>query len=164
MRDRPRSRFDNADGSWNTGLLMLGKKEEFPEVVDWDNDYADECDKLSEEQAIKTGKQHWGRWVLNKSKHLTTLDCINVHPAIGNISQRITQAYRIELSRIGRNGESDGDTYTWQEHLEEKNWLGKKGLVDFKKAVKEIYQTHPEWLHQYAELIRSGGDNNVLQG
>jgi hypothetical protein len=107
--------------------------------------YANECDRLSELSAVKIGKPHWGRWVLNKTKHLITLDCIQVRPSVGSGSQRTIQSYWIELSRIGPNGESDGGTYTWQEHLSEKNWMGEKGLADFMRAVNELYAEHSEW-------------------
>ena len=143
---RPKSKFEDENGLVNIGLLMALDKD-YPEVYEWDKMYAEECDRLSELAAIQAGKRHWGRWVLNTTRPFS-LDCIEVRPAVDDSPQRKFSPYEIVLSRIGPGGESDGSAYTWQEHMAEKNWMGTKGLEDFKKAVSEIYQTHPEWLRR----------------
>ena len=146
MIERPRSKFEDENGSMN--IMAYEESKEYPEVLAWWKEYAQECDRLSELQVAKLGKRHWGRWVLTKTRPWS-LDCIQVRPGIGESSPREIQAYWIELSRIGSKGESNGQTnYTWQRHLGDKNWIGKQGLADFMRAIKEIAESNPEWLHK----------------
>jgi hypothetical protein len=119
------------------GIEMLWVK------VGKEKKFADQCDRLAYDVA-KTTKKYWGRWYLLKDP--PSIRCL-VTKALrpGGYSGGY---YDIELSRIGPNGESDGGSYTWQEHLSEKNWIGQQGLDDFTLAVNEIHKTHPKWLHK----------------
>ena len=62
MRERPRGRHEDENGVIIIDLGSVDKTPEYPEVIAWDKEFADECDKLSEIDATKTGKKHWGRW------------------------------------------------------------------------------------------------------
>jgi hypothetical protein len=137
MNTRPKSKFEDECGVIN--IWKYDEKTEYAEVKAWDKEYANECSRLSEIKAAKSGKRHWGRWVLSETEPIS-LDGIQVIPAVGNYPQRELEPYWIELSRIGPHGESDHGTYTWQEHLKGKNWISEKDLADFTIAIKELIQ------------------------
>lgn len=136
MKERPRSRYEDESGV----CLLNGCPDlepEYPEVIAWDKGYADECDRLSHLAISKTGYQHWGRWYLNTNKPVR-LDTRIIIPSIGKKRRWHAGVYSIELSRIGVNGGVDGSKYTWQQHMTEKNWLGKKGLRDLGRAITAL--------------------------
>ncbi len=128
---RPKSKFEDENG-----LILLNftsDEKDYPEVYEWERQYAIECDRLSASYAAKK-RRHWGRWFLDR-KYLCTYIS---RPGIGEGTDYRGSTYDIELRRIGPNGESDGGTYTWYEHMAEKNWIGEQGLADLKRAVSEI--------------------------
>ena len=89
--------------------------------------FADECDRLSEIAAVKSGKRHWGRWVLNQQGGFDSLDTLDVIPTAHGSSER--QTYWIELTAIDKGGIAKGcDGKTWMEHFAKKNWVGAKGI------------------------------------
>lgn len=123
MRDRPRSRWQNEDGSLN--LALVGKVAEYPGVVAWDIEYANECDRLAELEAIKTGRKHWGRWYLTKTSLITRTS----RPKIGTRGFSRGGIYDIGLDRLNED---------WEEHMTEKNWIGEKGHRDLGVALEAL--------------------------
>ena len=123
MKARPRSRFENEDGSIN--LALVGEVPEYPQAVAWDKEYEDECDRLAELEAIKTGRKHWGRWYLTKTSLMTRTS----RPKIGARGFSRGGYYDIGLDRLGED---------WVGHMKEKNWMGEKGLRDLGRAISAL--------------------------
>lgn len=120
MRERPKSNWLNEDGSLN--FHRVGEVPEFPEVIAWDKEFADGCDRLAEGIAVKTGKRHFGRWWLTR----TSLGTRIVRPSIDGQSPLMGGVYDIDLDRLNEN---------WVRHMGEKNWLGERGLKDLELAI-----------------------------
>ena len=103
--------------------------------------FADESDRLGEIAAEKTGKRHWGRWVLDSDMLVT----FSFYPASKNEDDNhpddeLVDDYWIALRYIKKGGAAVGMDETWFEHLSGKNWIGLKGLTDFNKAIDELVQ------------------------
>lgn len=130
MRARPRSNWVNGDGLVN--FAKVGEVPEFPEVLAWDKEFTNECDRLAEVDAHKTGKTHWGRWRLTKQALITR----TIRPRIDGDKGKplYVGTYDIPLDDLDR-GEGQ---QTWVEHMEEKNWLGEKGLRDLAVAIEAL--------------------------
>lgn len=125
MKERPKSRWENEDGS--ISFSLMGKVPEYPEVIAWDREFEVECDKLAELEAIKTCKKHWGRWWLTK----TSLNTRIHRPRVGARGFMKGGIYDITLDRLRKD---------WLEHMKQKNWIGKKGILDLETALYELRQ------------------------
>lgn len=123
MRGKPKGRYENEDGSIN--FALVGEVPEYPEVVAWNKEYADECDKLAELEAKRTGKRHWGRWYLTKKSLITRTSKLRVGQG-GFIRGGY---YDIDLDRLNEN---------WVYHMSQKNWMGEKGLRDLAMAINAL--------------------------
>jgi len=136
MRTRPRSRFENDDGiiTPQACALIIQGVPEYSEVTKWRREYACECDRLSELEAIKTGNKHWGRWYLNTSGGLVSLDTRVCHPEQGDHPAWRRDDYYIELDRC----KTEEERQIWVEHMREKSWIGEKGLHDLERALNEL--------------------------
>ena len=119
MRARPASRVYGKNGEIRWWL------ESEPELIEWEKEYAGECDRLAEAQAVKTGKRHWGRWYLTKN----SLDTAAVRPKVGEAGFYKGHIYDIGLDRLSEN---------WARHMSAKNWIGEKGLKDLAIALKVL--------------------------
>lgn len=128
MRERPKSRWQNEDGSFN--FQGIGVVPEFPEVIAWDKDFANECDRLAELDAIKTGKRHFGRWYLTKTALVTK----TIRPEIDGQNRLYVGVYEIGLDRARETPGGRG----WVKHIGEKNWIGEKGLRDLADALDAL--------------------------
>ena len=135
MRDRPKSRVYVEKGKYTEIKWWL---ELEPEVKAWEEEYADQCDHLSELSAIMTNCRHWGRWYLDNTEPLR-LVTEDIRPGFGKHKPSGGGLYNIELSRIGPSGEANRQSnYTWQKHMSQKGWIGKQGLADLERAIKEL--------------------------
>ena len=70
LKERPKSKFEDKNGFVNIGLV---EGPDYPEIVEWDKQFAAECDQLSAEYAAKTKYQHWGRWFLDTRKPMSLI-------------------------------------------------------------------------------------------
>jgi hypothetical protein len=111
----------------------LGVAPEHPEVVDWNKEYADECDRLAELEARKTGKRCWGCWYLTKASLVTAV----IRPRIGGSGTIRGEIYDIDLNRLNEN---------WVRHMEDKNWIGEKGIRDLAMAISALSESKEELL------------------
>lgn len=123
MRNRPKSRWENEDGSINLGLV--GEVPEYPEVVKWEKEYAEECDRLAEREAVKTGKRHWGRWYLCNAGLVTRTS----RPNVGHYGWSRGGIYDIALNRLDED---------WVRHMKEKRWMGEQGIKDLTRALEAL--------------------------
>ena len=124
MRARPQSRCYGGNDEIRWWL------DPEPELIAWEQDYANECDRLATLEAEKTGKRHCGRWYLNNNTLETrisrpNLDCNGY--TRGNI-------YEIALSGC----HAERQRKNWLKHMEEKCWMGGQGLADLKRAFDEL--------------------------
>jgi len=135
MRTRPRSRFEDEYGCVGSeGLALIASGvPEYPEVVAWEKEYKEGCDRLSELEAEKTRKRHWGRWYLNQSKP-PSLDTKDSRPGIGCYSDWCGDVYDIMLHSC----RTERDREFWVEHMKEKNWMGAKGLAGLRRAFDDL--------------------------
>ncbi len=131
MRERPRGRSED-----EYGCVMIGGgialEPEYPEVIAWDKEYADECDRLSEIEANKTHKRRWGRWYLKTSGGLVSLDTKVCHPEQGDHPAWQSGDYDIVLNRC----KTEAERRIWLEQMRKKTWIGEKGLQDLERALK----------------------------
>lgn len=123
MRNRPKSRWENEDGSINFALVR--DIPENPEVTIWDKEFADGCDRLAEIEAVRTHKKHWGRWWLTKTSLNTRIN--RPKEGIGGFMRG--GIYDIALDRLKKD---------WLEHMKQKNWIGQEGLRDLANALSEL--------------------------
>jgi len=142
MRERPRSRFEDEYGIIGPEgfTLVISGVPEYPEVKAWAKEYADECDRLAELEAEKMGSRCWGRWYLNTSGGLVSLDTMVWHPEQGEHPAWRGGDYYIMLDRC----KTEKECQNWVEHMREKNWLGEKGLTDLTRAFAELSQAKEE--------------------
>ncbi len=128
MRKRPRSKFEDENGALipKAFTLIYEGIKDYPEVVAWEKEYTDKCDKQSELYARATGKKHWGRWYLTKTDLVTT----RIFPKVGKAGYDKWQSYPIDLEGLfyGR----------YAKHMTEKNWIGDKGHADLRLALEEL--------------------------
>ena len=124
---RPESRFEDDNGVIN--LTSLLTKLEYPEVKEWDRQYAAECDRLAAGKAARY-KRHWGRWYLD-GRYL----CTPVYRAPeGDFQGGCHEVYDFELSRCM----SEAARRQWIGHMDEKLWMGEQGLKDLQRAFDEL--------------------------
>lgn len=133
MRGRPRSRYEDEYGCIRIGT-DIKLEPEYPEVIAWDKEYADECDRLSEIAAKKTHKRRWGRWHLNTSYGLVSLDTRVWLPEIEDHPAWQGDDYYIVLNGC----RTEKGCQEQIEHMTEKRWLGEKGIKDLGRALTEL--------------------------
>lgn len=121
MRARPESRVYGENGELRWWL------EPEPELIEWEKEYANECDRLAEAKAVRMRKKHWGRWYLTKS----SLKTVAIRPKVGEEGFYKGYIYDIGLDRLDED---------WVKHMSGKNWMGEKGLEDLATALKGFGQ------------------------
>ncbi len=137
ITERPKSKFEDENGVVNIGGLFTEGETDYPKVKEWDRKYTAECDQVSAEYAAKTGYKCWGRWFLDTRKPVS-LVTFSSRAQIADQPKWKGDEYWIEITRIGAHGESDGGKYTWYRHMREKNWMGKQGIIDMKRAIGDL--------------------------
>jgi hypothetical protein len=90
---------------------------------------AAECDRLSATEANKF-PHHWGRWYLEDGYLCTKI----MRPQIGNHRGGSYEVYDIDT----RACISKQSGQYWVDHMAEKNWISKQGLVDLEKAFEAL--------------------------
>jgi hypothetical protein len=128
VEKRPKSRFEDENGSLD--WTKVETQPEYPEVVEWDRNYASISDGVSALAAEVMGARRWGRWFLDKDGLRTRINT----PKIGEDGFQARGSYCISLDRL----EED-----WGEHLKEKRWIGEKGLEDLRLAISELMAEAP---------------------
>jgi len=129
MRRRPRGEHEDENGF--VTLFSGVEADEYPEVRQWDLEYADECDRLAEHLAEKRKKhcRRFGRWYVEDG-YLSTI---------------------IALPYEGKNGYYTGGEYDftvdrmwedWARHLKSKRWLGSRGHADLVQALAVLRAEH----------------------
>ena len=129
MRPRPEGRYKDKNGFVNVGLLMSEPYREYPAAVKWDIAYKAECDRMATLIAGRY-KRNWGRWYL-ENRYLCTVD---TRPGIGGGADYKGGEYYIALNRVDTKYGEKGNGYSWIKHISDKNWIGKQGLDDLKRA------------------------------
>lgn len=120
MRARPKIRVYGENGAINW------REKPEPELIEWEKEFANECDKLAELEAKNTGKRHWGRWYLTR----TSLNTRMTRPRVeGGAASFRGGIYDIDLDRL------DGH---WIAHMGRKNWVGEKGIQDLARALDDL--------------------------
>ena len=122
MRERPRGKYERENGA--TLLAIAHAGDEYPEVEQWDREYADECDRLSEQLATKRKAQGrcWGRWFEDDGFLVTYI----ARPPIDGAGFSRPDNYDIYLGRLSED---------WEGHMRGKTWLGSRGLADLCRAL-----------------------------
>jgi hypothetical protein len=101
-----------------------------------DKTYADQCDELSKIEA-QNNHSSWGRWFLEDGM-LCTWVCV---PKTG--FSVVGKLFRYEIETLKLKNKSEQDAMI--EFLDEKNWMGEKGLKDLRRAFKFLNKkTNPE--------------------
>lgn len=134
MRACPKSKFENENGSMN--IMAYDEATEYPEVLAWEKEYADECDRLATIIASKH-KHHWGRWYLDMSKPVSLIT-EPIRPRIGKRGNFRGDDYWIELKRVDTKFGERGSGYSWIKHMSGKNWIGEQGLKDMENAFNDL--------------------------
>jgi hypothetical protein len=138
---RPQSKFTDKDGFVDlVTLLNNPDAKDYPEVGEWDRQYAAECDHLAASLAAKH-RCHCGRWYLDQG-----FLCTPVYRApIGDIPGGCHEVYDFSLDRC----RTEKSRQLWIEHMAEKNWMGEKGIADLKRAfnglTKELTANTAPW-------------------
>lgn len=144
-RERPNTKRDES------GCVVLEWwRESTEEEKDWNREYANECDRLSELEAVRTGKRHWGRWYLTKTSLVTRTS----RPKVGESGIIRGGIYDIGLNRLNEN---------WLRHMSGKNWIGEKALQDLAEALSALSESAMgNWETQRCHSVASVGNRGLV--
>jgi hypothetical protein len=130
---RPQSKYEDENGIVNLARLFHDADfQEYPEVTEWDRQYADECDQLAERLAARH-KHHWGRWYLDGGYLCTPI----YRAPEGEFSGGCHEVYDFSLTICI----TEKSRRLWIEHMTEKNWMGKQGIADLKRAFDSLIKS-----------------------
>ena len=129
MRKMPKTRMIEPNG------LINWWKDPEPELIEWWEEYRQECDKCAAIEAAKTGKRHWGRWYLTKGKVPCLVTTI-IHPNTGEDGYKEYSIYEIGLYRC----ETEAEREQWKRHMGFKDWVGEQGVSDLNVAFQQLIE------------------------
>lgn len=130
---RPQSKFTDKNGFVDlVALFNSPDARDYPEVEEWDRQYANECDQIAAKKAARY-KRHWGRWYLD-GHFLCTPIC---YAPVPGYSGGCCGVYDFSLDRC----RTEQARQMWLKHLAEKDWMGEQGLAELKQAFDDLIKS-----------------------